>query len=387
MEGPVLMKRFLICVALLSTSSTAFAQIVISGNENKTELPGGDPRVVSGSAPDNLTILNFANFPPKVQNIEDVRNTVIGPPSNIAITPNGKLALIADSLMIDPAHPDKTIPSTRIHVLDLTVDPAKVIGEVTAGKQPSGMSIAPNGKMALVANRAGGTVSVLSINDKTVSQVSEVKVCLPEDQCSDVAISPDGRKALVSINKAGYVRLLEIDGTNVTATERKFAAFGGPYRVVITPDGTLGLTAGAGFGNPLDTDALTVIDLSAEPPRTIGYVEIGSGPESFEVSPDGELVAVVLMNGSSQPVGDPHRTEAGVLSIFSRKGKEFVKTQDLPIGPVPEGVAFTSDGHYLVVQCHRVKELWIFRVDGHRVSDTGQRIPVPGYPSSLRAGG
>ena len=55
------------------------------------------------------------------------------------------------------------------------------------------------------------------------------------------------------------------------------------------------------------------------------------------------------------------------MSIFSRKGKEFVKTQDLPIGPVPEGVAFTSDGHYLVVQCHRVKELWIFRVDGHRV--------------------
>lgn len=381
------MQRILLLIAFLAVAPSAYGQIVISGNENKTELPGGDPRVVANAAPDTLTILNFASFPPRVQNIDDVRNTVIGPPSNIAITPNGKLALIADSLMIDPAHPDKTIPATRIHLLDLTLDPPKIIGEVTAGMQPSGMSIAPNGKLALVANRAGGTVSVLSIEHKTVKQIAEVKVCLPEDQASDVAISPDGKKALVSINKAGYVRLLEIDGMTVTPTERKFSTFGGPYRCVITPDGMLGLTAGAGLGGPIDADALTVIDLSAEQPRTINYVEIGSGPESFEVSPDGELVAVVLMAGSSQKVGDPHRTEAGVLSILTRKGKEFTKTQDLPIGPVPEGVAFTSDGHYLVVQCHRAKELWIFRVDGRRVTDTGQRIPVTGFPSSLRAGG
>src|SRR4030095_15384542 len=122
-----------------------------------------------------------------------------------------------------------------------------------------------------------------------VRQIAEVPVCLPEEQASDVAITPDGKRALVSINKAGHLLLLKIDGTNVTATKRRFSTCGGPYRCVITPDGELGLTAGAGIGGAPDMDALTIVDLADEPNRTTQFVEIGAGPESFEISPDGKL--------------------------------------------------------------------------------------------------
>ncbi len=48
-------------------------------------------------------------------------------------------------------------------------------------------------------------------------------------------------------------------------------------------------------------------------------------------------------------------------------------------------IDLTSDGKYLVVQCHADRELWVFSVSRGRVKDTGQRIKVPGMPSSLRA--
>jgi hypothetical protein len=59
--------------------------------------------------------------------------------------------------------------------------------------------------------------------------------------------------------------------------------------------------------------------------------------------------------------------------------------QEHGIGRIAEGVAFTSDGKYLVVQCHRHRELWVFSVERGRLKDTGERIKVPGNPSSLRA--
>jgi DNA-binding beta-propeller fold protein YncE len=179
--------------------------------------------------------------------------------------------------------------------------------------------------------------------------------------------------------------VLKIDGENVTATGQKISTYGQPYRVVITPDGELALTAGMGFGNGLDRDAVTVIDLQAKPIRAIQHVTIGSVPESIEISPNGKLLAAVVMNGSNLAATDPNYREHGGVLLLARKGKNFHVVEEIPIGRIPEGVAFTSDGKYLVVQCHPDRELWIFSVNGGRLRDTGQRIKVPGMPSSLRA--
>ena len=53
-------------------------------------------------------------------------------------------------------------------MIDLKANPPAVIGNVTVGKQPSGMAISPKGDLALVCNRAEGTISVLSIRGKEV---------------------------------------------------------------------------------------------------------------------------------------------------------------------------------------------------------------------------
>jgi DNA-binding beta-propeller fold protein YncE len=365
--------------------SVGRAQIVISGNENKIELTSGAPKVIKPSGPDSISILDFSKSPPSVEHITDVPNSVVGPPSNIAITPDRTLALVANSLKADPTNPTNWLPENFVQVVDLNAKPARVIGKVTTGPQPSGLSITPDGKLAIVANRADGTVSVLSIRGREVSLLQTVKVCLPAERASDVAISPDGKLALVSAQKGSYLAVLKIAGETVTATGEKLSAYGQPYRVVITPDGELAVTAGQGYGNGMDRDAITVIDLKSKPMRTVDYIPVGTAPESIELSPDGKLLAAVVMNGSNLGPDNPNRTAQGGLVVLTRRGRTFRIAEELPIGRIPEGVAFTSNGKYLVVQCHPDRELWIFSVKGARLNDTGKRIKVPGMPSSLRA--
>ena len=372
----------LLCVAMAAPTR---AQLVLSGNENKIDLISGAIRVIPATAPDSISILDFSTFPPKIQQVDNVPNTVIGPPSNIAISPDGSLALIADSIKIDPAGAAKWVPNSAIRVLDLEAKPPRIIAQVEAGKQPSGMSITHDGKFALVANRAEGTVTLLRIAGKLASPVETVKVCLPEESASDVAISPDDKLALVSAQKGGFLAVLRLEKGHVEATGRKISTYGQPYRCVITPDGDLGLTAGQGFGNGLDQDAITMVDLRAKPVRAIQHITIGAFPESIEISPDGSLLAATVMNGSNlAPTNSSHTTQ-GAVEILARRGKKFEKIKSIPVGAIPQGVAFTANGRYLVVQCHPARELWIFRIKGEQVTDTGQRIKMPGMPSSLRA--
>jgi DNA-binding beta-propeller fold protein YncE len=368
-------------VMLLASVLATPAQWMVSGNEAKIDLTSGAPQLIPNAGPDSLTLLNFKSFPPQVEHLTGIPNTVIGPPSNIAISPDGHWALIADSIRLDPKDPAKWVPHDRIHILDLTSK--KVTGGVTAGLQPSGISIRPDGRLALVANRAAGTVSVLKLNGGQVSVTQTVEVCEPELSVSDVAISPDGKQALASVQKGGYLAEFKLDGDTVTLTGRKYSVYGQPYRCVITGDGAFGLTAGQGFGNGLDADALSVVDLKAM--RVVDHVALGAVPESIEVSPDGSLVAAVLMSGSNLPANDPGYADHGGLVLLARQGGTYVKVQELKTGRIPEGVAFTSDGRHLVVQAHPQKQLWIYAVQGRQLVDTGVRIDVPGMPSSLRA--
>lgn len=370
----------------LLAALTAPAQLMISGNETKLDLTSGAARGIANALPDNLTILDFATIPPRSKTIANVPNSVIGPPSNIAITPDGSLALIANSAKPDPTDPGKTVPLNDIHLLDLTANPPRITGHVAAGQQPSGISITPDGKLALVANRAGGSVSRLRIDGKSVTHLGEVTISEAAANASDVAISPGGRMALVSLQKAGVLAELKISGETVEPTGRKFSVYGQPYRVIITPDGRFAVTSGQGYStNGIDLDAVSVLDLKADPPRAVQHLTTGSGPESVEISPDGQLLAVVTMDGSNLGPGNPHRTDAGGLYLYRRTKHGFDFSQHLPTGRIPEGVAFTNDGNYLVVQCHPDRELRIYRVRGGKVKDTGERVKVPGFPSSLRA--
>ena len=109
----------LLCLAVASSvvqTNRGQAQVVISGNENKLDLTSGEWVPQFDAEPDSLTIIDCAQFPPKVQHVAGIANCVIGPPSNIAITPDGKVALVANSLKLDRNSPDGYVPDTLVQV-------------------------------------------------------------------------------------------------------------------------------------------------------------------------------------------------------------------------------------------------------------------------------
>ena len=376
----------LLALSVWATHSIS-GQIMLSGNENKIDLNSGAAAVVADAGTDSITLLDFSEFPPKTTHLDNIPNSVIGPPSNIAISPDGNLALIANSLKIDPNDNTRWIPESYVHVMDLGSNPPKIIGRASTQDQPSGISFSPDGKLALIANRASGSITSLALSkDGSADTIGHTQVCEPELSLSDISISPDGTTALASVQKGSYLAELKLDGNELTVTGRKYSVYGQPYRVVISPDGRYGITAGAGAGgDPIDPDAVTIIDLKANPPAVIDHITIDPITESLEISPDGKLIAAVCMSGSNLASDDPHRTEAGSLVILKRTRSGYEVSQKLPTGRIPEGVAFTSDGKYLAVQCHPAKEIWLYKIRGTKVRDTGERIKTPGYPSSLRA--
>ena len=163
-------------VTILAFAVTAHAQIAISVNDNKAVLENGVVKVVANPAPDTVTIIDLKASPPRVIAEIQVPGSVVGPPLSVAITPDESLALVTSAMKIDPADPTKTVADNRVSVVDLRATPPAVIATLEAGASAAGLSINRQGTLALVANRAEGTVSVFSISGKTVTPVGKVTV-------------------------------------------------------------------------------------------------------------------------------------------------------------------------------------------------------------------
>jgi len=112
---------------------------------------------------------------------------------------------------------------------------------------------------------------------------------------------------------------------------------------------------------------------------------IGTGPESFAISPDGRLVAAAVINGSNLAPDDPLLTDAGRVVLMRLEDKRLRRVQVLPVGRIPEGITFTPDGTRLLVQYHPDRTIGVLSVVGDRLEDRGTRIDVPGQPSAIRA--
>jgi hypothetical protein len=108
-----------------------------------------------------LTFLDASQFPPEVKATVEVEHTIIGPPQAVAITPDGKLAIVGAPTRYDNAA-KKVIFDTFLQVIDLAATPSKLIDKVELGQHSQGLSINPDGTL-LLAGTVGGTVAVLAI--------------------------------------------------------------------------------------------------------------------------------------------------------------------------------------------------------------------------------
>jgi len=372
-------------VALAAHAGKSF---LLNGIDTKVDFstPGKIQFVEPGIDLVNIMDIRDPAHPRTVANLP-LSNSLFGPPTNLQVTPDEKLALVSSAMKwIQKDGAWKPSPDNRLFVIDLETDPPALIATLNIGRQPSGIAIGPKGDLALVANRADNSISVLAINGKQVKLLDVVSV---GDQVAAVAITPDGKRALAVKNTTNKIGVLSIDGQKVVYHANLDMPVGQfPYNIDIAPDGSMAIVAHTGNGGLSDghVDTLAVINLlSAGPPYVASYVTAGDAPEAFAISPTGELAVALLLGGDVLlPPDHWAHSEKGSIAVFKINGLQLTLVQKIEVGGLPEGVAFSPDGGFMYVSNFTGKEVAVYRVDGDQVRDTSVRIALPGQPGSMR---
>jgi len=374
----------------IGMATSAQAQLIISGNDEKVSFNDAGQVIVGPPGKDTVTIIDIGNRAnPRILATLPLINSIVGPPTNLAVTPDENLAIIVNSMdVVQDGDKWKMVPDDKVFIIDLTAKPPKLIDTLHAGKQASGMAINRAGTLALITNRADNTISILTISGKDVKVVGTVALApegTPSQQPSAVAITPDGKRALVIKPLANKVALLDIDGTTVTYKGYDMTTGVFPYNVKITPDGKLGLVNNNGSGGASDGQAHTVavIDMEMNPPRVVDHVVVGDGMEGLAMSPTGGYAASIILNG----VGNVPKTaffhhDHSYVSLLKIDGKKVRKVSETELGGLTEGAAFSPDGGYLYAGNFLDSDITILRLQDDKLVPVGS-LKLPGHPASM----
>ncbi|WP_454674014.1 lactonase family protein [Achromobacter pestifer] len=365
---------------------------LLVGNDEKVTWDDGRIRFLAPGH-DTLSIFDAAADPaaPVLVATLPLNNSLFGPPVNLAVTPDQRLALIADS-MAWPERADgagwQPEAGHDLHVVDLRATPPAVVQTLQIDLQPSGLSINRAGTLALVANKAGCSVSVLKIADGRVHPCGEVDVGTP---VVAVSFAADGRRAFVVKTDTHRLGVLHIDDSGptprVTHDPAEDLTTGlVPFNLVVSPDGALALVVDMGSPTASDghADSISVIDLQSTPPRVIDRLMVEDGPEGIAISPDGRHAAVAIVQGSNNPSSEWFHHPHGQIVLLRIDGLRVTRAGAIDVGALPEGVAFSPCSRYLYVGNFLDATLQVLAVGDNGLSDTGTRIALPGHPASMR---
>ena len=370
--------------ALLGSSlAHAGSNDVLIGLDSKIVL--GPEGLVNGAAGNDAVLVMDISNPakPKIRASLPLANSLLGPPTNLQITPDGKLGLIANSVVhVQDGNVWKPVPDNKLYVIDLDANPPKLIDTVTVGRQPSGLSISRKGDLALIANRDGKSVSVVSIQGSSVKAVDEVPM---GEQAAAVVITPDGKRAFVCLNLVNKIGVLTIDGQKVTYDKSMdIPSALNPYNIDITPDGKYVIASNTG-AQKNSADAEVIIEATGPHPHVIDLMTPGNGPEGFAIAPDGKTAAAPLLLGSGAKESDWFRTKGGELVLMSiGAGGKLTVTARAPLGGLPEGVVYSPKSDYLYVGNYVDKDVQVFHIAGGKLTEVGPRLKLPGQPASMR---
>jgi DNA-binding beta-propeller fold protein YncE len=257
------------------------------------------------------------------------------------------------------------------------------VATLKTGRRAAGVSINPAGTLALVANRADGTVSVFTIAGKTVTPAGVVDLGDAQAEPSLPVFTPDGRTALVTMNSGHRVAVLSVDGQKVEYTKRDVSAGLRPYGIEVTPRGDVAVVANIGNGPTGGSDTLTVLDLTVQPPRAVGGLFVGVVPEGIALSPDGRFLAVSIQNGTNVPRAAAWHHDAGIVKVLRLDGTTLTPVAEAPAGRWCQGLAWSRRSDTLLVQCAADNQINVYGFDGRRLTAKAP-IRVAGSPTGIR---
>lgn len=367
-------------LAVMAWAAPARADLALSSNDAHTVLDNGVQVAPPEAAADTLSVIDLAASPPGILATLGVPGSVVGPPMAVAVAKDESFAIVTSATKANPAGPAGISPDSQVSVIDLTAKPPQVVQTLQAEAGAATVRIAPDGTLALVANRFAGTLSVFTIADRRLTPAGTLMIG-PRSMPSGIAFTVDGKAALVTRNGDHMVQVLDIDGAKVTLGARQITTGVAPYTIDVTADGTMAAVGNMGRGDG-DADTVSLIDLTAQPFRTVQTISVGLSPEGLKWSPDGKVLGVATQEGTTKPAGNPFRHDRGRLAMYALADKQLKPLAEAPVGRWSQGIAFSRDGRTVLVQNMVERTIQVFRWDGAKLWP-GTSLDVGAGPAAI----
>jgi DNA-binding beta-propeller fold protein YncE len=380
----------LLCLGLVASPAALCADIIVSAQDGKFVRVDGRATFPEPAPSDSLVVIDASTFPPVIKGtVEGLEHTVQGPPQAVAVTPDGKLAIVAAPTRYDYAA-KKEIFDNFVQVIDIEASPPKLIGKVDVGGHTNGLSINREGTLLLAAAH-DGTVKVLGIDGKNVKLLDQVKV--GEKRLSGISFTHDGKAAIVAQRDENGAAVLSIDGMSVKLTTEKISTGVTPYAVDVASDGKWAVIGNTGVTGMLglvgrtvgDADVVTLVDVSKRPFRAVQQISVPSTPEGVAISPDGRWIAVSCMAGSNLTTDNVGRNKIGKLLLFEIKDGWATKANEIAGAEAAQGVVFSQDSKQVLLQMDVERTIGVFAVRDGKLVDTGERLKLAAGPVSIRS--
>lgn len=250
-------------------------------------------------------------------------------PHEVAISPDGRLALIAN-------YGTGPQPGSSLTLID--VPGAKVVKTIDLGdsKRPHGM-VFLDGRRALVTSEASKSVIEVDV------EAGKVTRSIPTGQeiSHMVAVTPDGSRAFVANIGSGSVTALDLKAGNSLGDIKTGA---GTEWIDVTPDGQqVWVTNREG-------DSVTVVD--AKTLAVVGTVGSAAFPIRAKVTPDGKRVLVSNARSgdlSVLSVAEKKLERRIPLSVQAAEDKDGRLMGQFGDSSVPIGIVIAPDGKHAYV--------------------------------------
>lgn len=260
-------------------------------------------------------------------------------PHEVAVSPDGRLAVVADYGAQEPGR--------TLTVIDL--DARRVLRTVSLGeyRRPHGI-VWVEGDAPMVAVTAEQSQAVLVVDVDAGTVVRAIPTA--QQGTHMLALAPDGRRAWTANIGSGSVTLVDLAEGRVVRTA---PAGKGPEAIDVTPDGREVWVADR------QQDVIRILDATTL--DSLGALPTGRFPNRLKFTPDGRWALV-------------SNAAASTLGVYDARARRQVATVALPLGPgqapaapnpmnptgasvVPLGIQLAPDGRRAWIAANATGEL------------------------------
>lgn len=245
-------------------------------------------------------------------------------PHEVAVSPDGRLALIAN-------YGTGPQPGSTLTLID--VPAAKVVKTIDLGayRRPHGMVFLGNNR-ALITSEA--SKSLLEVNIQSGKVVRSLRT--GQEISHMVAGTPDGSRAFVANIRSGSITAFDLKARKKIADVQTGA---GAEGIAVTPDGRQVWVTNR------EADTVAVVDASSL--KIVKIIEAAAFPIRAEVTPDGKRVLVSLAKSGDLAVfstAEPaleRRVKLEAAPAADRAGRLMTQFGD---SSLPIGIEIAPDG-------------------------------------------